>query len=185
MPDGTPPAPGGAPTPDAGAPPADDTPLGEAGEKALSAWKERAKAAEARAKQADAFEAELAELRKASQTEAERAVEEARTAGRSEAEAEIGARLRSASLELAVLRSAGSRFADPADALQFLSPADLVGADGEVDARALGAAVDALLEAKPYLAAGSPPPRVPRGPRDSEPPPVDMNARIRRAAGRG
>lgn len=56
-------------------------------------------------------------------------------------------------VENAILRQVGARFADPEDAVMNLRNADVL-ADGKVDASKLTAAADAVLKAKPHLAAG-------------------------------
>lgn len=162
-------------------PPAEDT-LGEEGVKALEAWKQRAKSAEAEAKRVKQLEGELEKLRELNQTEAEKALEAARKEGAQAAESEWGTRYAKAQLELAVFRNAGTRFADPEDALRFLD-LDEVTKDGNVDPKALTKAVDDLLAAKPYLAVQSGTPTAPSGPR-SPSPTEDMNQLIRRTAGR-
>jgi len=163
VPDPPTPDPNDPPTPDPkdppeGDPPGEDPPGGDAGTKrALRA--ERAKAKK--------LEDELAQLKHEHASEAERAIAAAKNEGRSEALAEVNARV----LNAEVRAAAGGRLADPADATRLLDPADLVGDDGQVDPKAVGAAIDALLEAKPYLGAAQanggapPPPRAPQGTR--------------------
>lgn len=53
--------------------PGDDTPLGEAGEKALEAWKDRAKKAESKAKELEPLAAKAREAEEANKTELEKA----------------------------------------------------------------------------------------------------------------
>lgn len=146
-------------------------------------WKRESRKHERQAKQ---LRAELEQLKANPPAPDDAAIEEARAAGRREAEAELGGQLTAVRLELAVLRTAAGRFADPADALRLLDPTDLLDATGQVDTARLDRALDELLETKPYLAAGSPTPRVPGGPRGRAPDPAaDMNALIRRAASGG
>lgn len=127
-------------------------------------------------------------LRKANQTEAEAALEKARNEGAQSARTELGSELTKTRLELAVIKSVGAKFADPADAALFLDVDSVTDDKGTVDQTALGRAVDKLLEAKPYLAAaGGGTTRVPQGARGgatSNAGDGDMNARIRQAAGR-
>lgn len=57
-------------------------------------------------------------------------------------------------LKAEVRAAATGKLSDPADALQFLDLSKLeVGDDGEVDGKAVAAAIDALVKNKPYLAA--------------------------------
>lgn len=131
-------------------PPADDTDgdLGEAGKKALATEREARKTAERQAKE---LAAQLEELRRESLTDAEKAVAEAREAGRSEALTAANARI----VRAEVLAAATGTLKDPADAVGFL-PLDqfTVADDGEVDTEAIKAAIAELVKAKPYLGAG-------------------------------
>jgi hypothetical protein len=146
-------------------------------------WKRESRKHERQAKQ---LRAELEALKANPPAPDEAALEAARAAGRREAEAELGGQLAAVRLELEVLRAASGRFADPADALRLLDPTHLLDAAGQVDTARLAQALDQLLEAKPYLAAGTSTPRVPGGPRGRAPDPAaDMNALIRRAASGG
>jgi hypothetical protein len=162
----------------------DETPTDTTGEG--TDWKRESRKHERHAKQ---LRAELEQLKANPPPPDDAALAEARAAGRAEAEAELGGQLAAVRLELAVLRTAGGRFADPADALRLLDPTDLLDATGQVDVALLERALDELLASKPYLAAGTPTPRVPGGPRGPQgrTPDVaaDMNALIRRAASGG
>ena len=94
-------------------------------------------------------EKELAELRKQQMSDNDRAVADARTEGESTADA----RWRDKAGKLAV-KAFGSKFADPADAMLHLGEAGVpFTEDGDVDEAALTAALDKILESKPYLAA--------------------------------
>src|SRR5690606_22832252 len=117
-----------APTPD----PTDDAPLGPAGEKALIEWKQRAKAAEA---QARTLAAEVEAARIAALDEGQRAIEEARAAGRTEALAETQARLFAAEVKVASRNLADpTLLADPDVALKLLGlPAVPVTPTGDID----------------------------------------------------
>lgn len=173
----------GAPATEAPTAPADET-LREEGVKALESWKQRAKAAEADAKRAKQLETELQQLREQTLSESEKAIEAARKEGAQKAEAEWGAKLTAAQVELAVYRSVGSRFADPGDALRFLDLEEVVN-NGAVDDKRLSKAVDELLTTKPYLAAtANGAPSAPGGPRTPADTQGDMNQLIRQSAGR-
>lgn len=141
-------------------------------------WKAMARKHEREAK---AARKEADALRTANQSEAEKALELARQEGETAARASLAPELATARLEAAVLRSAGTKLADPADALRFIDAATVTTDDGIVDTKKLGAAVDELIAAKPYLAAGFKPgpPGVAGGPRGTTDGPTDMNALIR------
>ena len=66
-------------------------------------------------------------------------------------------------LHAEVRAQAAGRLADPADAVQLLDLSTFtVDEDGNVDTAAIGAALDQLVQAKPYLAPKAPTPRVPQ-----------------------
>lgn len=181
-PDPTPTTPPASPTPDPTITP--DPPLGEAGEKALQAWKDRAKVAEAEAKAGKAAadklaatEARLAELEAASQTEQEKAL----TAAVKEAEDRVRTEERSATqrdrftdkLEAA---TAGrlidtDLLADPDVAVKLLGLDAIPVTDtGQIDAGAILAAVDSFLEKRPHLAVSATRPApINQGPRPATP----------------
>lgn len=149
-------APPDTPPPPPPPPPAasDDAPLGDKGEKALEAWKTRAKAAEAKAKEADTLRAELEEFRAAQMTEQEKAVAAARKEGETAATAKANARL----IRAEVTAAAAGLAADPSDVVAILAEqgalADLkVDGDGNVDRKAIDAKIGDLLKSKPHLAA--------------------------------
>ena len=151
-------------------------------------WKAQARKHEREAK---AARKEAEQLRTANQSEAEKALNLARDEGAKATRDELTPDLTKARLELAVLRSAGTKLADPGDALRFIDPADVSKDDGTVDPKRLVAEIDALIVAKPYLAAEYKPgpPAVAGGPRGTQPESGsarngDMSDLIRRAAGR-
>lgn len=157
-----PPAPPTPPAPTPPAPPADpaapppgdgDPALGPAGEKALSAWKERAKAAEDLAKQ---HEAKIKEFEDRDKTEAEKQADALKAATE---RAETATRLAVSSQVEAL---AAGRFQDPQDAVTALKDGNFVAADGTVDRAAVTAALDDLLTRKPHWAAAEPGSRTPR-----------------------
>lgn len=132
----------------------DDKPLGPAGEKALDAYKQRARDAEKRAK---AAEAEAKKLRDATASDAEKALNTAREEADRAARAELEPDRRALRLENAILRAAGNQFVDIEDAVVHLRGTEgLLDDDGQVDAKALGDALKQLLERKPHLAAATP-----------------------------
>lgn len=135
-----------------------DADLGEAGKKALDEERKARRAAEKSAKDATA---ELEKLRKSSMTDAEKAIAEAKAAGRQEALAEANDRLVSAEIRSA----AAGKLADPGDAVIHLGDLTrFTNVDGDIDARAITSAIDALVKSKPYLApAGSRPGPLPGG----------------------
>lgn len=129
-----------------------DAELGEKGEKALEAWKQRARAAEKEAKRVKELETELAKFREETMSETEKAIAQARQESRAEALAEVNRRLVTAELRAA----AGGRLNDPEDAVRFIDLEQFeVGTDGEVDRTAVAAAVAELVKKKPYLAVGA------------------------------
>jgi hypothetical protein len=150
------------PTPDpAPTAPTPDAPLGEAGEKALEAWKTRARDAE---KAAKSHEAELEKLRKAAMTEQEKAVAEAKDEGRREALTESGRKVAVAEIRAA---AAGRDPEALAKALEFTNVDTFLTDDGEVDAEKVARFVSAL------PTSGAPTiPGVPAGARQSAPQPT-------------
>jgi hypothetical protein len=102
---------------------------------------------------------DLDKLKRQGMTEAEQAIAAAREEGKAEAMRAQG--LKVAAAEFRAL--AAGRFADPAAAAQALDLARYVGDDGEVDSAELAKAVDALAAAT--APNGTPPARVPAGPR--------------------
>jgi hypothetical protein len=134
-------------------PPAETDPpgaehLGDPGKKALDEMKAKWKAAEAAAKERDA---KLAELQaKIDGKEAEHKASEEAQRVKDEALAAANERI----LKAEVRAAAAGKLADPADALRFLDLSTLeVGADGEVDSKAVASAIEDLVKTKPYLAA--------------------------------
>jgi hypothetical protein len=173
----TPPAP--AATPPAAPPPANTEPegLGEAGLKALRAERARAEKAE---REAAALTAERDELKSRTQTEAEKAIEAARKEGK--AEAELAANRRIAKSE--VRAAAAGKVADQDDAVTLLGDLDRFIVKGEVDSKAISAAIDELVKAKPYLAPAGRAKALPGG-GATQATGVSLNDDIRRRAGRG
>jgi len=157
--------------------------LGDAGKQALDRMKAERDEARKEAKRVTALEAELQKVRDANATDAEKAINAAKAEGAAEATTRANERI----LRAEVRAIATGKLADPSDALNMIDLTDFkVNDDGEVDAKAVAKAIDELLAAKPYLAAESGP-RVPGVPVGARQGPLgdDMNAAIRRAAGRG
>lgn len=106
------------------------------------------------------LERDFKKLQEQNQTEAEKALEAARAEGRAEANSVANTRLLRAELKAA----ASGVLQDPDDAVRLLDLDEFeVGDDGEIDTKALRAAVDRLAAAKPYLAAGAKPAPLPGG----------------------
>lgn len=140
--------------------PATGEPLGDAGKKALADERAARKAAEKAAKDATA---ELETLRKASMTEQEKAIAEARAEARKEALALGAERL----LRAEIRAAAGDRLADPSDAVAHLRDAGgldrFLDSEGDIDTRAVSSAIDELIKAKPYLSRQVKPGALPGG----------------------
>lgn len=113
--------------------------LGDAGKKALKTERDARKVAE---KKATELEAENARLRRSNAAQKGTDLE----AMKEEIRAEFAAQL----AETAIKAEAKGRLQDPADALLFIKPADVASGDD-----AIKAAVDKLLQDRPYLAAAS------------------------------
>lgn len=145
------------PKPDAAKP--DDT-LGPAGEKALAEERAARKVAEKAAKDA---QSELDKVRKANMTDQEKAIAEARAEARKEALGVASDRM----LRSEIRAAAGTKLADPADAVAHLRDAgDLdrfLSDDGDVDTKAISSAIDDLVKQKPYLSAQARPGALPGG----------------------
>lgn len=123
--------------------------LGDPGKRALDSERQARKDAEKRVRE---LEARSAELEKASMGEHERALAEARETASAETAAKYTQRLAAARAEAL----AASRSHDPAAAVQLLGDlTTFVTEDGDVDADAMSAALDLLVESKPYLKAGA------------------------------
>lgn len=93
-------------------------------------------------------ESELGKLKETSASDIEQAKAEARQEALAEATAEANTRI----LRAEVIAAAARKFQDPADAVAHLDLTKFeVGENGEVDRKAIGAAIDDLLKEKPYL----------------------------------
>lgn len=198
-PEGAPPLPPPPPPP----PITDDAPLRPEGEKALEAFKERARLAEAEVKRLALVEAEFNTLRSEQMSEHDRALEAARleadAAARADVNATVTERLFKAELRAAVradipaadgktVRLADpSLLDDPEVARRLLGLDEIpVTSTGDIDAEAISAAVAALAVSKPSLTASATPPAgsADQGAR-TPPAPKDIDALIVEAEGKG
>lgn len=140
--------------------------------------KENAKYRTKAAENSDA--AKTAELaRHAAMSDAERAVAEAESRGRTAAAAEYGQRLARSDFVAASARR-NAEF-DAAAVLDDLNLARFVGEDGEPDTAAIGKAVERLV---PELSGPPRPPSFDGGARSPAPATAGMNGLIRKAVGR-
>lgn len=112
-------------------------------------WKDLSRKHE---QQAKANSRELDKLRTASMSDQDKAVEEARKAAREEAATAFNRRL----VQAEVRAAAAGKLADPEDAIRFLDLEEFaVDSEGDVDKKAVAAAVARLVKEKPYLTAGA------------------------------
>lgn len=153
------------PTPPA-EPPKDDTD-----------WKAESRKWEQRAKDNSAAAKALEKQQRDSMTDADKAVAEAKAAGRSEAATEFGKRL--ARTEFDALAGRRNADFDTASALEYIDLSRFVGEDGEPDTKAIKAAVERLV---PTPTAG--PPSFDGGARTPAGATKGMNDFIRSATGR-
>jgi hypothetical protein len=137
--------------------------LGGAGKKALDAERSRAKEAERKWK---AAERELEKVRTASLSDQERAVAEAKLAGRQEAVAEAGKRLARAEIRAAAA-NAGLKVGD--DDLDDLDLSKFVGEDGEPDPTAISARIKRWQALAPAAESSRPRGSIDQGSRGSSP----------------
>ncbi|MFI8263675.1 hypothetical protein [Streptomyces sp. NPDC085665] len=142
---------------------------------ALAAEKSAREAAEKRATEA---EAEASRLRRTNAANKGTDLDALRAEIRGEFTAQL--------VRAEVRAAAAGRLADPADALALLDLSALAGPSGEIDTKAVTAALDKLIESKPYLAApksgAAPWGDVGAGQRKAaEPEPASPYERLRRA----
>lgn len=145
-------------TPDPAAPGTDPAPsdeLGEAGKKALTNERQARREADRQAKAAlqerDDALARLAELEEANSTEQEKAVKAAAAAAAKAAREEVAGEYRARILHSEVLAAAAGKLTNPADAVAMLD-LDTFDVDDAALRDSLSAAIDKLLDEKPYLA---------------------------------
>ncbi len=128
------------PTPPAD-PPSSPPELGDAGRQAIEQERKARRDAERKARE---LEAQLEQARQESLSESEKALEAARREGR-----EAGLRR---VVEAELKAAAAGKMANPALAARLLEVDEFVPKDGgEVDGERIAAAIEALLEAEPYL----------------------------------
>lgn len=130
---------------------------------------------ESRSKENHQAKTELEKQRQASMTEAERAVAEAETRGRTAAAQEYGKRLVTSEIRA----TAATSGADLTGVFDYLDLGRFVGEDGEPDAKAIKAFVGGLPKKEAQ------PPSFDGGTRASAAAGGDMNTLIRKAAGLG
>ena len=162
--------------PPAGEPPADEPPADEPPADGGKGSKEAVLADLARERKArQAAEARLAELEEANKTESEKALDQARRDGESEADK----RWRERYGRAAVRAAAAGKFADVEDAVSGIADDVPFTDEGDIDDKALVAKLDDLLERKPHWATAAPgTPPVPRGPQgggNTDPDPSEMS----------
>jgi hypothetical protein len=141
-----PPAGDPAPTPQPPAAPPAPAPAGDGD----TDWKAMARQWEKRAKENGKAADELEKLRKASMTEQEKAVAEAEAKGRTAAAADYGRKLAAAEMRAAAA-AAGVDLSEIAD---LIDVSRFVGDDGEVDAKAIKAAVAKFSKLSPAKGPG-------------------------------
>ena len=129
---------------------------------------------ETRSKENHQAKTELEKQRQAAMTDAERAIEEARTAARQEATTTFGKRLATSEIRAA----AADAGADLAGVFDFLDLGRFVTEDGEPDDKAIKSFVAGLPKKDPGT------PSFDGGPRNSPPAQQGMSGLIRKAAGR-
>lgn len=165
--------------------------LGDAGKRALQAERQAARqaarekhAAEQRAKEA---EAKLAEYEDRDATEQEKAVKKAAAEARKEAAEAVRTEYRRRILEMEMRAAAAGKLHTPGDAIALLD-LDAYDVDDEDLSDTLSAAIDVLVEEKPYLAADYQPTKKPGDADGGTKPPADPddrkltpNERLRRA----
>lgn len=163
----------------------EDAPLGEAGERALNAMKQKERETRAKLR---AAQAELAALK------APKEGEETPEQIRERVEQDVAKRYNERLVRAEVKASAAASFADPDDAVAFLNMGDFdVDADGNVDPHDIEDALKDLLAKKPHLAKQDTTQRgdrrrVPEVPADpanakSDPPSLDDRIAAAQAAG--
>lgn len=109
-------------------------------------WQELSRKNEADLRKA---QAELDKVKKANESEGEKAVREAEERGKQAALTQVTGRLISSEIRVA----ASTKLADPADAEALLGDVSrFADKDGNVDGAAIGKAIEDLVKAKPYLA---------------------------------
>jgi hypothetical protein len=132
---------------------------------------------ETRSKENHQAKTELEKQRQAAMTDAERAVSEAESRGRTAATTEFGKEL--AQTQFDALAGRRNAEFDTAKALEFVDLGKFLGEDGRPDMKAIASAVERLVPA-----ATDGPPSFDGGTRTPPPAPQGMSHIIRKAAGR-
>lgn len=143
-------------------------------------WKAEARKWEQRAKENKAAAAEMEKARKASLTDAERAVAEAEERTAARLRAEYGQRF--ARSEFVAEAAKRNPTWDATAVLEDLNFSRYVGDDGEPDSKAIAAAVARIVPGSTQETAGPPP--FDLGARKTVPPSQSMSDVLRKAAGR-
>lgn len=123
-----------------------DEALGDGGIAALRAEREARAAAE---RERDAARQEADDLKAKHQTAEEKAINDAKKEGATEATLAANRRIVRSEIKAA----AGGKLTDPGDAAGLLGDLDRFIVKDEVDEKAIASAIDDLVKAKPYLAA--------------------------------
>jgi hypothetical protein len=142
---------------------------------------------QAAAARAEELQSQLEKFQEANKSEQEKALEKAAKEATKAAKAEADSAWSSRIIRTEVKAAAVGKFADPADALAFLDLTQFsVDDDGDTDAKAINAALDALLKEKPHLAKNDTAKTVgsaDQGARGTGGAVPDMNQRLRDAFG--
>ena len=173
------------PAVDLEAEPAQQEPLPDWGRQALEKANREAAGYRKKLRELEPIARRAQEAQDATKSELERAVEQARRETAETTRRETASEATVAVLKAKIEAAAGTKLADPSDAVRLLDLSSFEVGDGySVDRKAVDAAIDALLVDKPYLAARGNRPRgdIDLGPRQSAPA-TDMNSVIRRQAG--
>lgn len=145
-------------------------------------WKAEARKWEQRAKDNKAAASELEKQRRASMTEAERAVAEAETRGRLSATAELGSELARSRFDILAARRNPTLDEKALDGiLEYVDMTRFLGEDGRPDPKIIAAAVERLVPA-PQANTGIP--SLDLGEKTPALAPQGMTSLIRKAAGR-
>lgn len=154
-----------------------DDGLGPAGLKALQTERAAREKAEKEARDAQSA---LDKLKASTQTDQEKAIEQAKLEGRTEASSAFLERMTRTEIRVA----AAGKMADPGDAHALLGDLSRFTKNDEVDTKAIESAIDDLLKAKPYLASAGKAGSLPGGGKKPATG-ISMNDEIRRLARRG
>lgn len=98
---------------------------------------------------------ELDALKQQSMSDTEKAIEKARKEASDEARSEVQRAYDRRIVAAEVKALAAGKLTDPGDAVRFLDLDQFKVTDGDVDAKAVGKAIDELIKDKPYLSAAA------------------------------